>query len=46
MFSVLQVRPRFVSDSDFDAVSEEAVRVRIFKDYIKTIKVWGRRNLG
>jgi len=34
-----QVRPRFLSDSDFDAVAEESVRVRIFKDYVKTMKV-------
>ena len=28
-----------MEDPDFDSVSEESVRVRIFKEFVKTLKV-------
>ena len=35
----VQVRPRFCKDPLFDTITEEAERVRLFKEYIKTVKV-------
>ena len=34
-----QVRPRLSSDPVFDTITEESERVRLFKDYIKSLKV-------
>ena len=38
-FCFAQVRSRFADDALFDTVSEEAERVRLFKEFIKTVKV-------
>ena len=35
----VQVRPRFFKDPLFDTITEEAERVRLFKEYMKTVKV-------
>ena len=34
-----QAREKLKSDPSFEAITEEVERVRIFKDYLKTIKV-------
>ena len=34
------MRSRFEGDSAFEQVTEEAERVRVFKDYIKSLKVY------
>ena len=33
------MRPRLADDPQFEAVSEEAERLRFFKDYVKALKV-------
>jgi len=35
----MQVRDQFTSDPAFESISEEQERVRIFKEFRKTIKV-------
>ena len=35
----VQVRPRFCKVPLFDTITEEAERVRLFKEYMKTVKV-------
>lgn len=36
---VMQVRPRFAKDPLFDTITEEVERVRLFKEFMKTVKV-------
>ena len=35
-----QVRSQFVKDPAFEAFTEEVERVRVFKEFVKTIKVF------
>lgn len=36
---IMQVRPRFAKDPLFDTITEEVERVRLFKEFMKTVKV-------
>ena len=35
----MKVRDRFVGDASFEAIHEEVERMRIIKDFVKTLKV-------
>jgi len=35
----MQVRPRFAKDPLFDTITEEVERMRLFKEFMKTVKV-------
>ena len=39
MYWYAQVRPRFAKDPLFDTITEEVERVRLFKEFMKTVKV-------